>query len=74
MIVTDIGQCGLDYPDLVDAYTRVDTKKKFIELHEQGGSPVATAPVALSNLDISYRFYGIVGDNHAGWKIRHSLI
>jgi sulfofructose kinase len=74
MIVTGIGQSALDYLVLVDAYPRVDTKKEVIEWHEQGGGPVATALVALSRLGISCRFYGIIGDDYAGEKIRQSLI
>lgn len=74
MIVTGIGQSALDYLVLVDTYPRVDTKKEVIEWHEQGGGPVATALVALSRLGISCRFYGIIGDDYAGEKIRQSLI
>jgi ribokinase len=74
MLVTGIGQCSLDYLALIDAYPPVDTKKEVIEWHEQGGGPVATALVALSRLGISGRFFGVIGDDDAGEKIRQSLI
>lgn len=74
MIVTGIGQCSLDYLALVDTYPPVDTKEEVLEWREQGGGPVATALVALSRLRISCRFYGIIGDDIAGEKIRQSLV
>jgi ribokinase len=73
MIVTGLGQCSLDYFSLVDSYPENDTKKEVLEWHEQGGGPVATALVALSRLGIKCRFYGVVGDDEAGEKIRRSL-
>src|SRR3990172_4820908 len=73
MRVTGLGQCSLDYLSLVDVYPQVDTKKEVLEWHEQGGGPVATALVALSKLGMSCRFYGIIGDDEAGGKIRQSL-
>jgi sulfofructose kinase len=74
MIVTGLGQCSLDYLALVDEYPPVDAKKEVLQWHEQGGGPVATALVALSRLGIECRFYGVVGDDDAGGKIRKSLI
>lgn len=74
VLVTGLGQCSLDYLAVVDAYPSVDTKKEVNEWHEQGGGPVATALVALSRLGISCRFYGIIGSDDAGEKIRQSLI
>ncbi len=74
MVVTGIGQCSLDYLTLVDTYPPIDTKEEVLEWHEQGGGPVATALVALSRLGISCRFYGVIGDDGAGEKIRQSLI
>jgi sulfofructose kinase len=73
MSVTGLGQCALDYISLVDEYPRVDTKKEALEWHEQGGGPVATALVALSRLGVSCLFYGVIGDDEAGEKIRRSL-
>ena len=74
MIVTGVGQCSLDQLARIDTYPAVDTKKEILELYEQGGGPVATALVALSRWGVKCRFYGIVGDDEAGEKIRRSLI
>lgn len=74
MVVTGIGQCSLDYLALVDFYPEVDTKKEVLQWEEQGGGPVATALVSLTRLGIRCRFYGIIGDDIAGEKIRQSLI
>lgn len=74
MLVTGIGQCSLDYLALVDFYPEVDTKKEVLQWEEQGGGPVATALVSLTRLGIRCRFYGIIGDDIAGEKIRQSLI
>jgi sulfofructose kinase len=73
MIVTGIGQCSLDYLAFIDSYPDIDTKKEILEWHEQGGGPVATALVALSRLGVECRFFGVVGDDDAGGKIRSSL-
>jgi sulfofructose kinase len=73
MTVTGIGQCSLDYIGIIDAYPPADTKKEILEWHEEGGGPVATALVALTRLGVRCRFYGIVGDDAAGGKIRRSL-
>jgi sulfofructose kinase len=74
MIVTGIGQCSLDHLALIDIYPPADTKKEILELHEQGGGPVATALVALSRWGVKCRFHGVVGDDDAGKKIQLSLI
>jgi sulfofructose kinase len=74
MIVTGFGQCSLDYLALINGYPEVDTKKEVLEWHEQGGGPVATALVALSRLGIQCKFYGILGGDDAGEKIRKSLV
>ncbi len=74
MLVAGIGQCSLDYLSAVDAYPQIDTKKEVLEWNEQGGGPVATALVTLSRMGISCRFFGIIGNDHAGEKIRQSLI
>jgi len=73
MNVTGLGQCSLDYLSLVDIYPENDTKKEVLAWHEQGGGPVATALVALSRLGIKCNFFGVVGDDEAGEKIRRSL-
>src|SRR5512135_3538066 len=74
MIVTGIGQCSLDHLALMDNYPVLDAKKEILELHEQGGGPVATALVALSRWGVKGRFHGIVGDDDAGKKIQRSLV
>lgn len=74
MIVTGIGQCSLDYLAVVDTYPRPNTKKELLQWCEQGGGPVATALVTLARLGISGRFYGVIGDDEAGEKIRQSLV
>lgn len=74
MTVCGLGQCSLDYLALVDGYPEIDTKKEVLEWHEQGGGPVATALVALSRLGVQCRFYGVVGDDPEGEKIRQSLV
>jgi sulfofructose kinase len=74
MIVTGIGQCSLDYLAVVNGYPEVDTKEEVLEWHEQGGGPVATALVTLSRLGIRCKFYGVLGDDGAGEKIRRSLV
>jgi len=74
MIVTGIGQCSLDHLALIDTYPAVDTKKEILELHEQGGGPVATALAALSRWGFECRFHGIVGDDDEGKKIQRALI
>lgn len=73
MHVVGIGQCSLDYIALIDSYPDANTKKEVIEWHEQGGGPVATALVTLSRLGISCSFLGVIGDDHAGGKIRKSI-
>jgi sulfofructose kinase len=73
MIVTGLGQCSLDSLALVDTFPQVNTKKEVLQLHEQGGGPVATALVALARLGIRCNFYGTTGDDIAGKTIRRSL-
>jgi sulfofructose kinase len=74
MTVTGLGQCSLDYLALVDTYPEIDTKEEVLEWHEQGGGPVATALVALSRLGVRCRFFGVIGDDVEGEKIRRSLV
>jgi sulfofructose kinase len=72
-MVTGLGQCCLDYLGLIDSYPKVDSKKEVLEWHEQGGGPVATALVVLSRLGLKCKFFGIIGDDAAGERIRKSL-
>ncbi len=74
MVVTGIGQCSLDYLALVDSYPEIDTKKEVLQWEEQGGGPVATALVSLSRLGMKCRFYGIIGNDYAGRKMKQSLM
>lgn len=73
MAVAGVGQCALDYLAVVDRYPHVDSKEEVLAWHEQGGGPVATALVALCRLGERCRFYGVVGDDEAGRKIRKGL-
>lgn len=73
MYVAGIGQCSYDYLAVVDQYPQVDTKTEVLSWHEEGGGPVATALVTLSRLGMSTSFYGIIGDDEIGGKIRGSL-
>jgi sulfofructose kinase len=61
MTVCGLGQCSLDYLALVDTYPEIDTKKEVLEWHEQGGG-------------VRCRFYGVIGDDPEGEKIRQSLV
>ncbi len=72
--VIGIGQCSLDYLAFVDTYPPPDTKKEVSQWVEQGGGPVATALVTLSRLGIPCKFYGVIGDDGEGEKIKQSLI
>jgi len=74
MVVTGIGQCSLDYLALVDSYPEIDTKKEVLQWEEQGGGPVATALVSLSRLGMKCKFYGIIGNDYAGRKMKQSLM
>jgi ribokinase len=74
MLVTGIGQCSLDYLARVEDYPEADAKCEVLRWEEQGGGPVATALVALRRLGVEARFYGVVGDDEAGGKIRASLV
>ncbi len=69
-----LGQCSWDYLAVVDGYPAVDTKKEVLRWEEHGGGPVATALVALSRLGVGCSFFGVVGDDDAGRKIRASLV
>jgi len=71
--VVGIGQCSWDYLAVVDSFPQVDTKAEVSDWQEQGGGPVATALVALARLGLSCDFFGIVGDDPAGDKIRTSF-
>jgi ribokinase len=73
MKVTGLGQCALDNLFTIDAFPAPDTKKEIIEYETAGGGPVATALVSLARLGVKCSYYGIVGDDEAGEKIRASL-
>ena len=74
MVVAGIGQCSWDYLAEVDSYPGADSKKEVLSWQEQGGGPVATALVALRRLGVECGFFGIVGDDGEGGKIRRSLV
>ncbi len=73
MHVVGLGQCSLDYIFIADSFPLPDTKKEVIEWTVCGGGPVATALVSLSKLGVKCSFYGIIGDDESGKKIKDSL-
>ena len=74
MKIVGVGQCSLDYLALVESFPERDTKKEVLLWEEQGGGPVATALVALKRLGAVCSFYGVIGDDQEGVKIRQSLV
>ncbi len=74
MKIVGVGQCSLDYLALVDSFPERDTKKEVLLWEEQGGGPVATALIALKRLGAECSFYGVIGDDQEGVKIRQSLV
>ncbi|UCH79726.1 MAG: hypothetical protein JSW20_08180 [Nitrospiraceae bacterium] len=73
MKITGLGQCALDHSFVVDSLPEPDTKKEVMQWEINGGGPVATALVSLSRLGMDCSFYGVVGDDEAGFKIRDAL-
>jgi ribokinase len=73
MNVVGIGQCSIDYLFVIESFPVPDTKNEVVEWTVCGGGPVATALVSLSRLGIRCSFYGIIGDDESGSKIRESL-
>ncbi len=73
MKVTGLGQCAFDTLFTIDSFPAPDTKKEIIEYETAGGGPVATALVGLARLGVDCSYYGIIGDDEAGEKIRRSL-
>jgi ribokinase len=71
--VVGIGQCSLDLLGRVDRYPPVDQKTELEEVLIQGGGPVATALVVLSRLGVPTAFFGRVGDDEHGRRIRLGL-
>ncbi len=74
MLVTGIGQCSWDYLGIVDRFPEQDTKPELRTWEEQGGGPVATALVTLRRFGVSARFFGVVGDDGEGAKVRDALV
>ena len=73
MKIVGLGQCALDHSFIVDSLPEPDTKKEVLQWEINGGGPVATALVSLSRLGMDCAFYGVIGDDEAGVKIRDSL-
>ncbi|OHB28578.1 MAG: hypothetical protein A2X84_03630 [Desulfuromonadaceae bacterium GWC2_58_13] len=71
--VVGVGQCSLDLLGRVAQYPPVDQKAELKEVLIQGGGPVATALVVLSRLGVSTAFFGRVGDDEHGRRIRLGL-
>jgi len=72
--VVGVGQCSLDLLGRVAQYPPVDQKAELEEVLIQGGGPVATALVVLSRLGIGTAFFGRVGDDENGHRIRQGLL
>ena len=73
MKIVGLGQCALDHSFVIDYFPEPDTKKEVMQWEINGGGPVATALVSLSRLGMDCTFYGVIGDDEAGIKIRNSL-
>jgi ribokinase len=73
MHVVGIGQCSLDYLFIVESFPVPDTKNEVSAWTMSGGGPVATALASLSRLGVTCSFFGIIGDDESGIKIRESL-
>ncbi|WP_298037050.1 PfkB family carbohydrate kinase [uncultured Desulfuromonas sp.] len=71
--VVGLGQCALDLLGTLSRYPGVDEKAELHEVLIQGGGPVATALVALCRLGVETAFWGRVGDDDFGEKIRSGL-
>ncbi len=74
MNVSGLGQCSFDNIFITDSFPAPDTKKEILDWTTAGGGPVATALVSLARLGVTCRFFGIVGDDENGTKIRESLM
>ena len=72
--VVGLGQCAYDILGRVDAYPAVDAKVELGEILFQGGGPVATALATLARLGIATAFFGRVGDDDFGARIRSGLL
>ena len=59
--VIGVGACSVDYIGLVNGYPKPDTKNKILQMHVEGGGPVATALVALSRLGCKTSYLGKLG-------------
>ncbi|MBI5528958.1 MAG: sugar kinase [Deltaproteobacteria bacterium] len=70
MRVAGIGQCSLDYLGVVGRYPEADEKAELCEWVEDGGGPAGTAVVTLARLGVPCAFFGVVGDDEAGRKVR----
>jgi ribokinase len=70
MRVAGIGQCSLDCLGVVGRYPAADEKAELSEWVEDGGGPAGTAIVTLARLGARCAFFGVVGDDEAGRKIR----
>ncbi len=73
MKIVGLGQCALDHSFVIDSLPEPDTKKEVMQWKINGGGPVATALVSLSRLGMDCTFFGVIGDDEAGIKIRDSL-
>jgi ribokinase len=72
--VVGLGQCAYDILGRVAAYPAADVKAELGEILFQGGGPTATALVTLARLGIATAFFGRVGDDDFGVRIRSGLL
>jgi ribokinase len=72
--VVGLGQCAYDILGRIGAYPAVDAKAELSEILFQGGGPAATALVTLARLGIATAFFGRVGDDAFGARIRSGLL
>jgi len=72
--VIGVGNCALDFLEIVPSFPRPDTKNKMIKFIQQGGGPVATALVTLARLGAKVSFVGKLGDNEFSHFVLNEFI
>lgn len=72
--VVGIGQCACDLIGAISEFPAVDQKTEVQQLHIEGGGPVASALVALARLGVGTAFFGRVGGDDFGERIRAGLV
>lgn len=72
--VVGLGQCSLDFLGTLVKYPDRDQKAELDAMLVQGGGPAATALVTLARLGIDTAFWGRVGGDDYGARIREGLL